>query len=91
MTAVARAKTPSGCATSDATNMPADPTVEIVVNGGPVTIPAGASVRQLIAQLGLEGPVAVEVNREIVPRATHEACVLQANDVVEIVRFVGGG
>ena len=42
--------------------------------------------------LGLtEGPVAVERNREVVPRAQHETTELVENDVIEIVHFVGGG
>lgn len=65
--------------------------MQLLVNGGTVTIAAGASVRALVVQLGLEGPVAVEVNRDIVPRASHETHTLHHGDVVEIVRFVGGG
>jgi len=71
--------------------MAQDTPMQILVNGGTVTIAAGASVRALVLQLGLEGPVAVEVNRDIVPRATHETHTLRDGDVVEIVRFVGGG
>jgi sulfur carrier protein len=35
--------------------------------------------------------VAVERNREVVPRAEHQATVLAPDDTVEIVHFVGGG
>jgi sulfur carrier protein len=35
--------------------------------------------------------VAVELNREIVPRANWEATILKDNDQLEIVHFVGGG
>jgi sulfur carrier protein len=38
-----------------------------------------------------EGPVAVEKNREVVPRAEHPSVLLAPGDVVEIVHFVGGG
>jgi sulfur carrier protein len=49
-------------------------------------------VRGLLEHLGLtEGPVAVEVNREVVPRAEHATHRLRDGDVLEIVHFVGGG
>ena len=49
-------------------------------------------VRDLIVHLGLDGgPVAVERNLEVVPRAEHPLAVLAEGDVVEIVHFVGGG
>jgi len=62
------------------------------VNGDPRDVPDGLSVRGLVEHLGLtEGPVAVERNRDVVPRAEHEATLLHEGDVLEIVHFVGGG
>lgn len=63
----------------------------ITVNGEPRTVPAGTTVAALLALLGLEGPVAVERNREIVPRATHASVALAEGDALELVHFVGGG
>ena len=37
------------------------------------------------------GRVAVEINREIVPKAAYDATVVRAGDQVEIINFVGGG
>ena len=37
------------------------------------------------------GRIAVERNGEIVPKSAYEKTVLQDGDVVEVVRFVGGG
>ncbi|MBI4951806.1 MAG: sulfur carrier protein ThiS [Myxococcales bacterium] len=66
--------------------------MEITVNGEPIEVPAGATVRSLIEQLGLAaGPVAVEQNGEVVPRAAHRSTPLAAGDRLEIVHFVGGG
>ena len=66
--------------------------VQVTVNGSPREVPDGLSVRQLVEHLGLSGgPVAVEVNREIVPRATYGETVLRDGDAVEIIHFVGGG
>ena len=66
--------------------------MRITVNGEGREIPDHTTVRGLIEILDLAGgPVAVERNGEIVPRATHEATVLVDADVLEIVHFVGGG
>jgi thiamine biosynthesis protein ThiS len=66
--------------------------VQVTVNDEPRGLPAGATVADLVATLGL-GPrrVAVEVNREIVARATYTTTVLNDGDTVEIIHFVGGG
>jgi sulfur carrier protein len=64
----------------------------VTVNGSAREIPVGMTVRELVLHLGLDGgPVAVERNLEVVPRAEHGSAVLSEGDVVEIVHFVGGG
>lgn len=66
--------------------------VQLTINGEAKSVPDGLTVRGLIEALGLtDGPVAVEKNREIVPRAEHEKTALAENDVLEIVHLVGGG
>lgn len=66
--------------------------MHLTVNGEPHDVPDGLSVRQLVERLGLtDGPVAVERNREVVPRAEHATTQLFDGDVLEIVHFVGGG
>jgi sulfur carrier protein len=66
--------------------------MRVTVNGALREIPTGMTVRELVAHLGLDGgPVAVERNLEVVPRAEHGRAVLSEGDVVEIVHFVGGG
>lgn len=66
--------------------------MQIIVNGEPRALPDGATVADLIADLAL-GPrrIAVEVNVQVVPRATYGAAVLRDGDQVEIIHFVGGG
>jgi sulfur carrier protein len=45
-----------------------------------------------VEQLGMKGDrVAVELNREIVPRAEWSKAALREGDKLEIVHFVGGG
>ena len=67
-------------------------TIDVVINGQPRQLPDGTTVAALIGELGLSGkPVAVERNREVVPRAQHATTVLAAGDRLEVVTFVGGG
>ena len=50
------------------------------------------TVSTLVEQLGMKADrVAVELNREIVPRADWSKAALQDGDKLEIVHFVGGG
>ena len=50
------------------------------------------TVRGLLEHLGLtEGPVAVEINRAVVPRARHAEHRVAPGDEIEVVHFVGGG
>jgi len=66
--------------------------MQITVNGDTREVPSGVTVRALVELLGLlDGPVAVERNREVVPRAEHASTELTPGDVLEIVHFVGGG
>lgn len=66
--------------------------MEVTVNGARRDVPEGLTVRGLVVHLGLtEGPVAVEINREIVPRARHDQHRVAPGDVIEVVHFVGGG
>ncbi len=66
--------------------------LEIQVNGETARMADGASVADLVASKGLRtDQVAVEVNKELVPRAQHSGTVLRAGDRVEIVTLVGGG
>lgn len=65
--------------------------MRLTVNGEAQEVPDDFTVSSLLSHLGLSGPVAVERNAQVIPRATHEAERLEANDVIEIVHFVGGG
>jgi sulfur carrier protein len=66
--------------------------MQVTVNGEAHEVPEQITVRGLIELLDLAGgPVAVERNGEVVPRAQHTEAVVAAGDVIEIVHFVGGG
>ena len=62
------------------------------VNGEDLDLPEGASVASVLERLEIQTPrVAVERNREIVPKASYASTALAAGDVLEVVEFVGGG
>jgi sulfur carrier protein len=66
--------------------------MKVTVNGAERDVPDDVTVRGLIDHLGLtEGPVAVEVNRAVVPRARHAEHRVSPGDEIEVVHFVGGG
>ena len=66
--------------------------MRIRLNGAPHVIDPGTTVERLLRELDLpDGRLAVERNGDVVPRAAHAGAVLEEGDVVEVVRFVGGG
>ncbi|MGI4849919.1 MAG: sulfur carrier protein ThiS [Janthinobacterium lividum] len=66
--------------------------IEIELNGAPHALPQGACLADLLTTLELAGqPLAVAINREVVPRQHWAARTLAARDRVDIVRAIGGG
>ncbi len=66
--------------------------MRIVVNDETREVADVTTVADLLAELDLNvRHVAVEVNRQLVPRARHAECVLREGDELEIVTLVGGG
>jgi len=64
----------------------------ITVNAEPRSFPDPLTVADLIRTLGKDpSKLAVEVNRDVVPRARHGEHALKPGDAVEIVTLVGGG
>ncbi|MGC1686179.1 MAG: sulfur carrier protein ThiS [Candidatus Acidiferrales bacterium] len=64
----------------------------ITVNGERQDVPDGMTVASLLSHLGLTiGRVAVERNRDVLPRAKWNETRVEANDSYEIVQLVGGG
>ena len=66
--------------------------IAIQLNGDPHKAEAGMSIADLVRSLELDpAKVAVERNREIVPRSTLADVTVAEGDELEIVHFVGGG
>lgn len=66
--------------------------MQVIVNGKERELTGGISVSDLLDLYELE-PIraAVEINEELVPRATFSNTTIQPGDRIEIVTFVGGG
>jgi sulfur carrier protein len=66
--------------------------MRITLNGEVRKVPDGATVCDVLAELGLASDrVAVERNRELVPRARHAETGVAEGDSLEVVTLVGGG
>jgi len=66
--------------------------IRVSVNGESREVSAETRVADLLRTLGISTPrVAVEYNREILPKPRYGETVLREGDLLEIVQFVGGG
>ncbi len=66
--------------------------INIQLNGRQVSVRKGFSLDELLQKEAATGPgIAVEINQQVIRRASHAETVLEEGDLVEIVRLVGGG
>lgn len=66
--------------------------MDIILNGATRDIPDQTTAAELLLSLGLTGKrLALEINREIVPRSRFEQHTIRPGDRVEIVHAIGGG
>ncbi|MCK4846856.1 MAG: sulfur carrier protein ThiS [Deltaproteobacteria bacterium] len=66
--------------------------IKITLNGEAYSIEEGTTFAALLEGLNISTVgVAVERNREIVPKSTHDIALLEDGDIVEVVRMTGGG
>ena len=66
--------------------------LQVYVNGETRELSGPTSLAELITQLDLPAArIAVELNRVVVRRSDWDTAVLQDQDRIEIVHFVGGG
>ena len=65
---------------------------KIQLNGDSYEINNRSNLNELLNKLKIDkNKVAVEVNGEIVERKNYQNLILNKNDKVEIVQFIGGG
>jgi len=66
--------------------------MQIQLNGESRNIPDNSNAQDLVELLELTGKrLAMEINREIVPRTTYAQHWLLEGDQIEIVHAIGGG
>lgn len=66
--------------------------MRLIINGEQRDVAAAQTLTSLLAVLNLDHRrLAVERNREIVPKSVYGETRLADGDVIEIVHFVGGG
>jgi thiamine biosynthesis protein ThiS len=66
--------------------------MKLIINGEDREFSSNPTVASLLDQLGMKPDrVAVELNRDLVPRDRWGATQLSNGDKLEIVHFVGGG
>lgn len=66
--------------------------IDFSLNGEPRQIAAGATLADLVNDLGYAGKrIAIERNGEIAPKSQYASTPLAAGDQIEIVVAVGGG
>ncbi len=67
--------------------------MKIMINGEQMEIGKPLSVTELLQERKVESPdmVSVEINEEILARESFSTTLLQENDVVEFLYFMGGG
>jgi len=65
---------------------------KIQLNGAPYEINTGTNLNELLNELKIQkNKVAIEINGEIVEKNKYPNLILNKNDKVEIVHFIGGG
>lgn len=66
--------------------------MNVIVNGSEIEIAELSTLETLVAQLDLSGKrIAIELNKEIIPKSLHGQTWLQGGDSVEVVQAIGGG
>jgi len=66
--------------------------VKVIINGKEENFDKGATIKDILAARGLvPESVIVEYNKELIDRNKWGQIQLKENDMIELLRFVGGG
>ncbi len=66
--------------------------MNITVNGEAKDIPYGSTIETLLMILDISpNGIAVEMNKQVVPKTRHNVTFLRDEDNIEIIQMVGGG
>ena len=62
------------------------------INGADFSLNTSLTLKALLLEQGYNPDhVAVEINGAVIPKTAYEETFLSDDDVIEVVRFVGGG
>jgi sulfur carrier protein len=66
--------------------------IKIKLNGRNKSVDHGSSLNELVNKLNIPiKKVAIEFNKEIIDKKKVKKIILNNNDIIEIVHFIGGG
>lgn len=66
--------------------------MNITINGSTHNYPTDTSIVALLELLELQGQrIALEINKEIIPRSEYKNHTLTEGDTIEIIQAIGGG
>ncbi len=66
--------------------------ITVLINGQTREVAQGMTLTMLLDSLDISPRgIAVELNREVVPKTLHPKTTLKKNDTIEIIRMTGGG
>ncbi len=66
--------------------------IRVKLNGEETDVAADSTIGQIVDRVVRDrSRIAVERNKEIVPRATYDSAPVTPGDVIEVVSLVGGG
>ena len=65
--------------------------MQVTINGEETNLTEVRTVANLVKHLELNGRIAIEINRQIVPANEFDSHVIQDGDIIEIVHAIGGG
>ncbi len=65
--------------------------MQLSINGEKMTLENVTTITELLNHLSLQDKIAIEINREIVPRSQFHNYQINDGDLIEIVHAIGGG
>lgn len=66
--------------------------IEVSLNNSTLQLAANTPLQEALQLWGYgDSKIAVAINGEFIPRSTYAECVIQPNDLIDIVCPVGGG
>lgn len=65
--------------------------MQVIINGEQTSLTNVKTVDNLIKYLQLKSRIAIEINKQIVPRSEFNSHFINDGDIIEIVHAIGGG